>query len=348
MKRLDEAAMRPLTYSSKSFYAFVGVLGVVLVWFLYAWWTQLSEGLSVTGMNVRVAWGLYISNFVFFVGISAAGIAIAAAIRVLKLKTYQPIARMAELLTVVSLALAMLFVIFDLGRPDRMLNLLVFGRPLSPLMWDFTVIGGYLIVSVAYLYLSMRPDLTKLAEESPSRNRFYRLLALGYTEAGRARLQRILFWMSILILPFIVVAHSVVGFLFGLMSAQPGWYSTATAPYFVAAAITSGIGAVILVASLTRKLFGWEDYLKPELFRGLGNFLRVLIPIYLYFMIAETLTALYQGPELEHAVFNSLLFGEFAWLNHQNRPEIKQWLAQTRLFKPDPSEMAMDAGYGKY
>ena len=127
-KTREEQLLRPLLYSGQAFYIFGGGLLILIVWFGYAWYIQLTQGLGVTMMRTPVgaAWGVYIVNFVFFVGIAHGGIAIAAAIRLLKLTKYMPIARMGEVLTVISLMMAGLSIMIDMGRPDRIFNLILY------------------------------------------------------------------------------------------------------------------------------------------------------------------------------------------------------------------------------
>jgi len=161
-------------------------------------WT-LREGLVVTGLRDipgGAPWGVYLVNFVFFIGIAHAGIAVAAAIRLLKLHDYIPIGRMAELLTVFGLMMAGLSIVFDLGRPDRVFNLIRYYPERlgsSPLIWDVTAVITYLVVSVTYLYLELREDIAKLAEKRWTR--FYWLLLPGYEPGERARIDSII-WIG--------------------------------------------------------------------------------------------------------------------------------------------------------
>ncbi|MFQ6085125.1 MAG: NrfD/PsrC family molybdoenzyme membrane anchor subunit, partial [Candidatus Bathyarchaeia archaeon] len=122
MRAKGQELLTPITRTTGAFWAILVILLIGVSLWLYAWGTQLTHGLIVTGMRdigVGPPWGLYLSNFIFFIGISHAGIAISAAVRIAKLKRYKPVARIAELLTVLGLLMAMLMVITDLGRPDR-------------------------------------------------------------------------------------------------------------------------------------------------------------------------------------------------------------------------------------
>src|SRR3990170_1870726 len=158
-ERLEETALAPVTKTSRAYYLWVAFLLMVIAWGVYAYSRQLRDGLIVTGMRDRISWGLYITTFVFFIGISHAGTLISAILRVSQARWRTPITRMAEFITVVALVCGALFVIIDLGRPDRVLNVVVYGRWQSPIIWDVLAITTYLTASLMYLFLPMIPDL---------------------------------------------------------------------------------------------------------------------------------------------------------------------------------------------
>jgi len=290
---------------------------------LFAYWRETSEGMIVTGMrNVGTqggaTWGLYVTMVVYFIGVSFAGITVAALIRIFDLKRLQPIGRIAELLTVVSLILGGLAIVVDLGQPLRgIINLFKYARPQSPFFGTFTlVIAGYLFASSVYLYLGGRRDAAILAD-SPSRlQRFHRWWAAGYrdTDEERARHRKTSFWLGLAIIPLLVVAHSTLGFVFGLQVGRPGWYGTLQAPAFVALAGVSGIGLIIVLAFIVRRLLSTPDRISIGTFSMLGKFLMVLLAVYLYFMLVELLTLLYATPEVEKRLSDALLTGQYAWI----------------------------------
>ncbi|MEE9592674.1 MAG: NrfD/PsrC family molybdoenzyme membrane anchor subunit, partial [Thermoplasmata archaeon] len=155
---VDPALVRPLQRTTWRFYLLIGVLSIVVAIGVAGYVTQLQTGLSVTGLNDQVSWGLYISNFVFFIGISHAGTLISAVLRVSGAKWRRPITRMAESITVIALVIAAVFPIIDLGRPDRIINVFLYGRIESAILWDFVSIFTYLTGSIIYLSLPMIPD----------------------------------------------------------------------------------------------------------------------------------------------------------------------------------------------
>lgn len=301
----------------------IAVLLVIVAWGVFAYSRQFVEGLIVTGMrNIGTmggsTWGLYITFDVYFVGVSFAGITTAAVIRLLNLESMKPVARMAELLTIIALILAGFSVLPDLGQPVRgIVNLFLYARPQSPFYGTFTlVIAGYLFASLVYFYLEGRRDAALMARKTSRLQWFYRLWAAGYrdTPAERQRHEMVSFLLAIAILPLLVTAHSTLGFVFGLQVGRPGWFSALQAPGFVVMAGISGIGLLIVIAAIIRAaLREWEQLSLP-VFRWLGNLLMVLTAIYLYFMLVDWLTATYQPQEHEVKLTSTLLTGEFAWM----------------------------------
>ena len=316
---LEDILWSPLFRTSRRFYVVVTLLAVGVVWFAYAWILQLREGLVVTGLRDipgGAPWGIYITNFIYFIGITHAGIAIASAIRLLKLRDYIPLARIAELVTIFSLIMAGVSIVADLGRPDRIFNVIRYYPEQflsSPLTWDVTAIAVYLIFAITYLYMEMREDLARLAEVGRLKW-LYRLLVPAYGPNERERIERIVWWASVFNFPIMVMVHTTVGWIFGLMVSRPGWYSSIMGPYYVAGAVLSGVASVVVVAAIYRRLFGWQEYIKPKVFRGLGRFLSWMSIIYIYFMLAEFITVKYASPTAELKVSMAWSNFEFAWL----------------------------------
>lgn len=318
MTERQEKIMRPLRTTSREFWPFVAALALITVVFIYAYTIQLSKGLGVTGLNDITIWGVYIVNFIFFIGLSHAGIAISAAVRIMSLHRYAPIARMAEVLTLASLMMAGLSIVIDLGRPDRAYLMVVnFASRIgaSPLLWDITAVATYLILSTTYLYLPMREDLAVCRDSFTGwRKKMYEITLPGYEQGEEKVIKRLAWWMAVTILPVMVMVHTTVSWIFSLLSNRPLWFGAAAGPYFIAAAVASGIACVIVIAAILRKLFHWEDLLPPEIFRGLGNFLSVITLIYLYLMLVEQFTARFAGPAGEFFVSEAWLFGSYATL----------------------------------
>ncbi|MBI2165336.1 MAG: polysulfide reductase NrfD, partial [Chloroflexi bacterium] len=210
---------------------------------------QWTEGLAVTGMNNRVSWGLEIVNFVYFVGLSAGGIIIAALVHLMGLKEFKPIARFAELLAIACIILALFFILISVGRPDRVYYLFIHANWTSPLVWDVAIINVYLLLAMAMGYFGTRQDIVRCMAAIPGRRGLYKLLALGYTDTSEKALrrdERVLKVLSFIAIPSAVALHSLTAWILGLIKAKALWHSTLLAPLFVTSALVSGLALLIL------------------------------------------------------------------------------------------------------
>lgn len=290
---------------------------------VYAYAVQFFEGEVVTGLRNLgtmggVAWGLYIVFAVYFAGVAFAGITLAALVRFFDIERLKPIVRLAGLLSVGAVILGAISIMVDLGRPvEGITNLFLYARPQSPFFGTFTlVIAGYFFASVTFLYLESRKDAATLAKQPGRLQWFHRLWAAGYgdTPAEQARRRRVSKWLSLGIIFLTVIATSTLGFVFGLQVGRPGWYSALQAPTFVVLAGISGLGNLIVLAALVRRVFHKENALNMEVFKLLGKFMLVLVVILLYFLFVDLLTATYAATPEEVAITNALLYGEYAGL----------------------------------
>ena len=308
----EDILLAPIAQTGPGFYWAVAGLAVFILWGAIAYAVQFHQGLGVTGLQQPVSWGFYVTNFVFFIGISHAGTLISAILRLSKAEWRRPITRMAEVITCMVLFIGAGQILIDLGRPDRMLNVIRYGRYQSPLLWDATSISAYLTASVVYLYLPMIPDIAVLRDRLKKRKLFYSVLALGWTgtEHQQRILNRAIAIMAVLVIPIAVSVHTVVSFVFS-MTLQPMWHSTIFGPYFVVGAIFSGIAALIVAMIVFRKAYGFEPYLKPIHFRYLGQLLLIMALLWFYFTFAEYLTGYYGAEPEEMKVFWAKFTGPF-------------------------------------
>jgi Ni/Fe-hydrogenase subunit HybB-like protein len=295
-QRLEQRVLAPLTHTGKGFWLLVGGLSIVVAWGLYAYFFQLRDGLIVTGLGDRPVWGLYITLFVFFIGVSHAGTLISAILRVTKAGWRTPITRMAEFITVVALMIGAVFPLLDIGRPDRVFNLIQSGRWQSPIIWDILAITTYLTGSLIYLYLPMIPDLAVCRDRlrnriSSSKHRLYRIGSLGWQGSWlqRKHLESGIGLMMIIIIPVAVSVHTVVSWMFAMTLREP-WNTAMFGIYFVAGAIFSGIAAIVVLMAILRKVYGLEEYITPRHFINLGYMLAAFVLIMLYFNVSEYLT----------------------------------------------------------
>jgi len=312
-----ETLLAPRLWSGTRYYLLISTLLALVLWAWYAFSVQLSTGLGVTGMRSVVSWAFYIINFVFMIGISHAGTLISAILRVANAEWRRPITRMAEAITVVAIIIAAGLPLIDLGRPDRIGNVILFGRLQSPLIWDLLSIGTYLIGSIIYLYLPLIPDLAacrdSLAEASGFRRWLYTKLSLGWrgTKTQEERLKKAIKVMAVVIIPVAVSVHSVVSWDFA-MTLRVEWHNTLFAPYFVAGAIFSGIATIIIVMAIFRRFYRLEDYIQPKHFIYLGYMMLVLNVGMIYFTISEYLVAGYGGVAQDMTYLGLLFSGQYA------------------------------------
>ena len=305
--------VRPLRGASRAFILTALALAAVVVLGAVAYGWQLFRGLGVTGLNRPVFWGFYIINCIYFIAISYGGTLTSAILRLVDARWRLPITRAAEVITVCALGVGAFNIVLDMGRPDRVLNMVLHGRLQSPIMWDFYCIILYLSCSFVYLYLPLIPDIALLRDRYPGRKRLYRFLALGYTGTPRQKhlLERAIDVMAVVMIPVAVAVHSVLAWLFS-MTTQPMWHSTLMGPYFVVGAIYSGIGALLVAMAILRRVLHLEDYLKRKQFNNMGLLLLVMALVWFYFTVAEYLTTLYGNEPSHMAVFRAKVFGEFA------------------------------------
>src|SRR4030043_2481207 len=215
-----------ISKTGRGFYITVSILAALVIWGIFAYVTQYRNGLAVTGLSRQIFWGVYITNFVFFIGISHAGTFISAVLRVLKAEWRRPLSRLSELTTVFILLFGVGSVLIDLGRPDRMLYAIRYAHFRSPLLWDICSITTYLTVSSISLFLALIPDIALLRDLGGKREWFYRILSLGWTgtESQHRRLERAINFMSILVIPAMTTVHTVFSFVFA-MTIPPLWHS---------------------------------------------------------------------------------------------------------------------------
>ncbi|MBI5714383.1 MAG: polysulfide reductase NrfD [Chloroflexi bacterium] len=270
----------------------------------YAYYQQWTSGLGVTGLNRPVYWGVYITNFVFFIGLAHSGTFISAILRLAGAEWRKPLTRAAEAITIFSLPFGVTSILIDMGRPERAFNVIFYGRFQSPLLWDFTAVSLYMFSSIVFFYLSLLPDIAlcrdRLTDAPAWQQWMYRLLALGWQGSPQQyhRLERVLDGMAIFMTMLVVTVHTVVSWVFG-MTVQPGWHSALIGPFFLLGAIFSGTAAVVIALAILRRVYHLEAALPVSLF----NSLRKLLIVIFYGSLSE-----------EMAVFWQKFTGDFAWM----------------------------------
>ena len=285
----------------------------------YAYYRQLRYGLVVTDMRDYVSWGIYISNFVFFVAISLVGSLITAVLRLTNVKWSTPLTRIAEIIAVSAIVFASIIIIVDMGSPEKFLNIFFHPRIQSPIIWDVVVISTYFVISLLLLYLPLLPDLQILNsnknKNSGIQNRIYRFMGSfwkGTSEQFKI-CNRSIYILCITIIPVAFTIHTVTSWLFAT-TYRPGWDSTNFGAYFISGAFLVGGGAVLVAMYLFRKFYKLERYITADLFDKMGKIVVMLALLYLYFNINEYLVPAFKMKKPEAVHLRGLFGGEYALL----------------------------------
>ena len=293
------------------------VLILICIVGAYAYYRQLRYGLIVTNMRDYVSWGIYISNFVFFVAISLVGSLITAVLRLANVKWSTPLTRIAEIIAVSAIVFASIIIVVDMGRPERFTNLFLHPRIQSPIMWDVVVIATYFVISLLLLYLPLLPDLQILNNNknrnSGFQNRIYKFLGSfwnGSKEQSKIANRSIL-TLCIAIIPVAFTIHTVTSWLFAT-TYRPGWDSTNFGAYFISGAFLVGGGAVLVAMYMFRKHYNLQNYITYKHFERMGKIVVLLALLYLYFNINEYLVPAFKMKKSEEDHLSALFSGRFS------------------------------------
>ncbi|MEG0989294.1 MAG: NrfD/PsrC family molybdoenzyme membrane anchor subunit [Gordonibacter sp.] len=258
--------------------ALVAAVGVVL------WGIQLTGGLVQTGMRNFDSWGLYITSFMFLVGLSAGGLIISSVPRAFGMKGFGGISKVAVWTSICCTVLAIAFVVIDLGHPLRLWELFAYSNLGSPLMWDIIVLSAYLILSIVYLWATIRFEGGKGSEKS-------------------------LRVISVVALVCAILVHSVTAWIFGLLPGHEFWYTALLAPWFVTSALVCGVSLVLVVVIVLRHV-GYMQLDQQNIVK-MVKMLGVFIMVDLYFFGCDLLTAGFPGGSGAETVA-MLVFGPLA------------------------------------
>jgi Ni/Fe-hydrogenase subunit HybB-like protein len=319
-KQVNDELLSSLRPPTLRWYLLIAALSAVVAWGTLAFAYQVMTGMSVTGKNRPVMWALYITGFVFWVGMSHSGTMVSAILRLSQANWRRPILRAAEAMTVFTISIAALFPFIHLGRNWVVHYFLPYPnqRGLWPnfrsaLLWDITAITTYIIGSSLFLYLGMIPDLAIVRDRTPDgwRKRMYSILAMGWRGTAREWIvyQKASTLMAALIIPVAVSVHSIVAWDFAV-TVVPGWHSTIFPPYFVIGAITSGVAAVITLMIIIRRAFHLEEYLTPLHFDNMGKLLLVICLLWSYAYFVDVNITWYAHEPIEWETF-SFMAGKY-------------------------------------
>jgi molybdopterin-containing oxidoreductase family membrane subunit len=321
-QEVNREILRTLNPPRKPYYFLVGGLFLAVLYAASCWAYQILTGMGVAGVMHPVNWGIYLVNFVFWVGIAHSGTLISAILYLLRARWRTSIARSAEAMTVFAVMIAGLFPFIHLGRIWVFYWILPYPnqRDLwpnfqSPLVFDMIAISTYLTVSFLFWYTGMIPDLAAVRDHATGlRQKIYRILSLGWVGSHRQwrhyTSAYVLF--AALATPLVISVHSVVSWDFAL-SIVPGWHSTIFAPYFVAGAIHSGLAMVLTLLIPLRRIFRVEKFITMETLESIAKTIIFTGLIVGYAYGVEYFMAWYSGNRVERDTFIWRAVGHYAY-----------------------------------
>ncbi len=280
------------------------------------------RGVGIWGIEIPVAWGFAIINFVWWIGIGHAGTLISAILLLFKQKWRNSINRFAEAMTLFAVACAGMFPVLHMGRPwlaywmfPYPSSMGVWPQFRSPLIWDVFAVSTYATISAVFWFVGLVPDFGTMRDEAKSlwAKRIYGILSLGWRGSARHwhRYEALYILLAGISTPLVLSVHTVVSFDFAI-AILPGWHTTIFPPYFVAGAIYSGFAMVLVLAIPIRKYYGLEQMITM---RHLQNSAKIMLATGLivgYGYFFETFVALYSGSTYERFMIHNRWFGPYA------------------------------------
>jgi Ni/Fe-hydrogenase subunit HybB-like protein len=320
---VNRDVLKLLSAPGRSYYILLGVVLIVLGIGAVAWLTQIVLGIGMSGLINPVGWGVYITTFVFWVGIAHSGTLISAVLFLFRARWRQSIYRIAEAMTVFAVMTAGLFPIIHLGRPWIFYYLLPYPNQRglwpnfrSPLIWDVFAVSTYLTVSATFFILGMIPDLAAARDSTTVtwRKKLYTVMSFGWRGTANEwrHFTKAYLYLAALATPLVLSVHSVVSWDFA-MSIVPGWHTTIFAPYFVAGAIFSGLAMVITLVIPIRKIFNLEAYFTPRHFDAMAKMVLVTSMVVFYAYLTEFFMAWYSFHPPEREIFIDRVVGDYWW-----------------------------------
>ena len=294
---------------------------LLLMLFLLAITVLLVRGIGIWGVNIPVAWGFAITNFVWWVGIGHAGTFISAILFLLHQEWRTSINRFAEAMTLFAVACAGLMPLLHLGRPWFFYWLVPYPDTMdlwpqfrSPLVWDVFAVSTYLTVSFVFWYIGLIPDAASLRDRSKKQWQkiTYGIIALGWRGSAKhwERYQKAYLLLAGLATPLVISVHSVVSLDF-TASIVPGWHSTIFPPYFVAGAIFSGFAMVLSLGIPLRKFYSLQDFITLKHLENCAKLLLVTGMIVTYSYVMEAFMAWYGGDPYDRYIQLNRAFGNY-------------------------------------
>ena len=299
-------------------FSIVMVLLVSLVWLF-------AKGVGIWGINIPVAWGFAIINFVWWIGIGHAGTLISAILLLFRQQWRTSINRFAEAMTLFAVACAGLFPVLHLGRPWLFYWLMPYPNTMSlwpqfrsPLIWDVFAVTTYATVSALFWYVGLVPDLATIRDSAKNKvaRRLAGMFSLGWRGSAShwQNYETLYLLLAGLATPLVLSVHTVVSFDFAI-SLIPGWHTTVFPPYFVAGAIYSGFAMVITLVLPLRRIFGLGDMITERHLNAMSKVMLATGLIVAYGYVMEIFIAWYSAVDFELFLVQNRLTGPY-WFQY--------------------------------
>lgn len=244
---------------------------------------QLDFGLGITGMGRDISWGVYIGQFTFLVGVAASAVMLVLPYYLHNYKAFGRIVVLGEFLAVAAVVMCMSFVIVDMGKPSRLLNILLYPTPRSLVFWDVVVLNGYLALNIVCGWVTLEAE----RQEVPP-----------------PRWIRPLIYLSI---PWAISIHTVTAFLYAGMPGRELWLTAILAPRFLASAFAAGPALLIVLSALLKRLSGFDA--GAEAIGKLATIVLYASIVNFFFLAMEFFTAFYSGIPSQERSLAYLFFG---------------------------------------
>jgi len=266
---------------SKSYWTWIGFLLVLIGIAVVMYIRQFNEGLGITGMSRDVTWGIYIAQFTFLVGVAASAVMVVLPYYLHNYKAFGKITILGEFLAIGSVIMCMLFIFVDMGQPLRVINMMLYPTPNSPMFWDFLSLTGYLVLNVLISRVTL--DSEKKSIKPPK-------------------------WIKpiiIISIPWAISIHTVTAFLYSGLAARPFWMSAIMAPRFLATAFSAGPALLIMLCLFLRRTTRFDPGSEP--IQKLAIIATYAMLANVFFLLMEIFTSFYSGIH-EHTLHFQFLY----------------------------------------
>lgn len=276
---------------------------------------RLIQGLSTTNLSSVTPWGAWIAFYIFFVGLSAGSFLLSTLIFVFGMDEYEKVGKAALFTAIVCMIVALTFVLMDLGRPERLMNAIIYWNVTSILAWEIHFYLVYIGLLCVELYIAMREDLVRVAKTNTVKGKVARLITFKNATINDYTKKRDHKWMKILgiigIPLAIIGVHGGTGTLFAVVQARAGWNTALFPIIFVVSAMVSGTALLVAIYIIKRK--AQKKPIDMKMVQSLAKLMVAFLLIDLGLQFFEYLVAWYGLDYGNLNTLNTMLTSEFAW-----------------------------------